>query len=367
MEEDSNLLICLKRLASGQDENFTTDALAHLLRHLAEAAPSSAAKLISYMSDDKVQPLREELASTSIKTRIPWRPHGEPDVSIQADDFLFLVEVKVSSPVDQNQLNSYLKILDADQRPRKQLTLLALSPTSTEVPTGVYLVRWFDLSESLKMLHEDPNVSRQPTDYLLSQFLDYLVNVGLAQPPVRSTISEGIRNYEKKIEKRLVLDVKANKVLIETEPALRPLWDLLKMMRAAWVEFNPGHGIMFGSGKHAGGWIGWNINQMDYFFSVAYSNPERLDFHLYSGVDKDKWDNVTGDLELQDGAWRWRSSLDLAAKEESFFDKSAAAQRERMVEFIRESYDYAQNLRKDLVDSGDLRGSPPHTPAQPRS
>ena len=104
---EPNLLFKLHRWATlkHQDENFTTEAFAHLLEYLLKHAPDSGLELFgvltgftkpSWLSSD-------ECKDVMVRTH---RRIGQkrPDIDISGKDFRIFVEVKVDAAVECGQL-----------------------------------------------------------------------------------------------------------------------------------------------------------------------------------------------------------------------------------------------------------------------
>lgn len=343
MQKDNNLLIQLFKWATHQEENFTTEALAHLLGHLAARSPDAAFPLFSLLSGDVLNLAPDELHALEIQTQRSWTPWGTPDISIQGEDVFWLVEVKVAAPIDPDQLRAYLEILTNDRRPRKGLTLLATESAPARTPGGVHHVRWFDIADRLDLVREEVGGEDPVTKHLLARLSGYLANRRLAVAAVRSPLSEGIRAFEKRAGQRLVFDLPATKPVVSAEEELSPLWTLLQLMREAWRDVRPDDDLRYGSGQHSGGWIGWNVNRMTYFVSVLYPNPEVVGFQLYlegPGVDPDRWDSSRGELVRVLGRYRWNDYLDLASQGLDFFSSTKKTQRQLLAGFIGDCCEY---------------------------
>ena len=259
----TNQLIALRRWCSQQDENFTTDALCTILQHLIDEAPTLAAELISHLSGGQVSLDSHEVGELQLETQRQWelpdsRGPAIPDIVIESPTLLFLIEVKVGSPVSRGQLEDYLQVLGCDTRQTKRLSLLALTAKDQDLPEGVHLARWFDLSEEVRALKTKGAFEQvgPVTAYLAEQFEEFLIHQRLALSPARSEISKRMRDFEKRIGQNLVFDVRANLARVKSEPELLPLWNLLDLMRQAWLEKYPDDTLRYVTGITAGGWFG---------------------------------------------------------------------------------------------------------------
>ncbi|MGB6848664.1 MAG: hypothetical protein WBG05_10740, partial [Thermoanaerobaculia bacterium] len=69
MNADNNLLVELHRWAWRQDENFTTEAFAHLLRHLLSEQPEAGLDLLELLIGSQGKISATEASSVSIRTQ----------------------------------------------------------------------------------------------------------------------------------------------------------------------------------------------------------------------------------------------------------------------------------------------------------
>lgn len=348
MPRGNNLPIQLFRWASHQEENFTTEALAHLLRHVATHSPDAAYSLLSQLGGDVLKDAAPgELRKLKIQTQRAWSPGGIPDMTIEGEDTLLLVEVKVGAKIDTEQLRSYMEILAHDSRSKKGLSLLATESAPAETPKGIHQMRWFDVADRLDQVRKEVDEGHSVTTYLLDQLSTYLASRRLAIAAVRSQVSEGIRAFEKRTRQRLVFDTKAKRPVVSAEKELKPLWALLQLLKEAWRDVRPGDNLVYGSGQHSGGWIGWNVNRMTYFVSVLYPSPEVVGFQLYRegpGVDRDRWDSNRGEVVHVLGRHRWNDTLDLTSIKPDFFSLDRTTQRRLLAGFIRGCCEYADRV-----------------------
>ena len=90
IHSDNNLLIYLHRWASSQDENFTTEAFVHLLKHLIEkfsALKGESAtqyhSLITFVKDRPGHDLRYSLSGEKMERELGWKPRTKFDEGIE--------------------------------------------------------------------------------------------------------------------------------------------------------------------------------------------------------------------------------------------------------------------------------------------
>jgi hypothetical protein len=68
MQTSQNLFVALHRWASGQDENFTIEAFAYLLRHLQTHEPSVVAKILRRLTESLIDVEPDKISTTK------WHP-----------------------------------------------------------------------------------------------------------------------------------------------------------------------------------------------------------------------------------------------------------------------------------------------------
>ncbi len=95
---ENNLLVALHKWAIRQDENFFTDAFAHLLRHLCDESPELAVHLLSRLSNNCIKVTAECVKRVDIATQETTEGDGKrPDMRICANDQLIYIEVEIGS------------------------------------------------------------------------------------------------------------------------------------------------------------------------------------------------------------------------------------------------------------------------------
>ncbi len=111
MQTSDNLLVHLHRWAHLQDENFTTEAFCHLLRHLIENAQQAADRLLQRLTGIESCPEESIWIDAVVDTQFRTE-FGIPDIRIESPAALVLVEVKVESELGDGQAEGYLHFLE---------------------------------------------------------------------------------------------------------------------------------------------------------------------------------------------------------------------------------------------------------------
>jgi hypothetical protein len=358
-----NLLVRLYRLARRQQENFTTEALAHVLRHLGAHHAEATSRVLEWLTSGELLVGRPAGAPIGIRTQA-WTPDlGIPDIRIEGDDLLIIVEVKLGGVPSEAQRAAYLHQLAESNRARKALVALVGHGTPERLDDGTFVRRWGDLAE---FLDREAESSGSPvTGYLVGELKTLLFHLDLMPPVVRSGVSAGLaRHREWARDNPTALSVLRKRLrslkAVGGMEGCGPLHDLLAQMRHV-LSRSPGvKKSWFDSGPNmARPWIGFNVNDMRYFFFLSLSNPERVVLQrFWNGVDPDSFDGALGELDAthSDGIVRWRHTLDLADPTLSFFEAGSTEQREILTQFFEESFRYAERLPPQpvTVAAGDV-------------
>jgi len=266
MNGKRNLFTSLHRWAGRQDENFTTEALVNILDLLLVCEPQIGLSVLQKLSCGVLD--LKEASSVQITTQ-PRTAEGVPDVEISAPDQLVYIEAKVYSDLGENQLESYRRALADSGLPRTGLVLLTHYPPTGSISQDVYAIRWHQIAEWLEV-ELDQSITDPICRYLTAEFLGFLSERGLSIIPVRSPISGAIRTYQKRTgqipgQERRIRSLE----ILAAEPDLRPLTSLLAAMGQALNVLQLSRKPSLDSGKgEGGGWIGFNINSMEYFFCI---------------------------------------------------------------------------------------------------
>jgi hypothetical protein len=102
---ENNLLVALSNYAHQQEENFTTEAFVHLLRHVQRFEPTIACSLICSLSGGRLNVTSETCSKLEITTQSTFA-EGRPDILIESPtEFAMIVEVKVRAGPGETQFD----------------------------------------------------------------------------------------------------------------------------------------------------------------------------------------------------------------------------------------------------------------------
>jgi hypothetical protein len=341
-EIEPNLLHTLHRWATGQDENFTTDAFSHLLRHLVSEKPELAAGLLARLTRQQCWASLRQSPPDSKRVEIVTQDpcdEGVPDIKIRAPGTLVYVEVKVESEVDLDQLRRYRAELDRAAEQNKALVLLTRKPVDvSQFPVKPDSAkRWFHVGEwlddALQSLGEDGQ--SKTTSYLIRQFTEFL---------------KARRMGVEKISWQLIGGV-------------RSLVYLMQMLREAVENLNGK--IARSSGWKEGCGHEFTIGGSHYWAGLYYSEPEKLKFSAWP-VNKQLAAEIGHGLieeyvEKGKKMHVWRNQLNLDSEEVHFFARSKSSQIQCIEQFVKESVQ-AVALSSLKAEEGES-GLNPVTPA----
>jgi hypothetical protein len=346
MQSNQNLFVALHRWASGQDENFTTEAFAFLLRHLQTHEPSVAAKVLRRLTESLIDVEPDKISTVKIETQV--KDNGAiPDIKIESPNSL---EVKVSATLSRKQVEDYLDVLKASRfYPNTGLVVLTRHPVATEVHIGALTVRWHQVAQWLEAeISQAP--PPQPTEFLVQQFLGFLEKQKATLTPIRSELSKCIAEYQEKHGTDSLLQTRIRSLKPLDNDDLRPLYDLLMMMDEVLASLNITPQPKLDSGQQGAGWIGYNLNGMEYFFYINYDAPDHAGFETFGRVVKEgDISPRIGKFVTSSGRRKWVHTLDLASPQVDFFEKSKENQIRILKEFVIQCLEQAK-LISDAVD-----------------
>lgn len=122
-EEQNNLLVSSHKWAEGQNENFTTDAFAHLLRHFIEYDSKLAGNILCRITGDWLCLTDQECGAVRVDTQETIEK-GRLDIRLSSPNHLAVIEVKDGAEVQAEQLKRYREYLDSSGFAQTRLVLL---------------------------------------------------------------------------------------------------------------------------------------------------------------------------------------------------------------------------------------------------
>jgi hypothetical protein len=92
--------------------------------------------------------------------------------------------------------------------------------------------------------------------------------------------------------------------------------------------------------------MGFSLNNMLYFFSIYYENPEIVVFDTFDfKIDELKFDGKIGKTWTVGRRLRWMNELNLVSDEIDFFSQTKESQMRILKDFIKQSYNYLQKIK----------------------
>lgn len=298
----------LFKWAHRQDENFTTEAFAYLLRRLLENEPDKGVELLRFLTDEQlcVRPDRAQTVAVTTQVTID---EGRPDLEIRTLDHLVYVEVKDGSGLGDSQLQRYRQALSS--HPTGLSTTLVLltryAVDTSEDPLAVPR-RWHQIAEWLEDRLEASRWDSIEARFLTCQFVEYLRIRGMTMDQVTWELKNGVRAAMNLLD--MVYEGLGNH-------APKPKASFGQQWAGYWTD----------DSKKAEAWVGIN-----------WSDPTVLVFHSHSMTVDEKMVSEVGFGECDAKQGRWYHRMDLESEEEHFFARSKANQQMRVEEFLQRAF-----------------------------
>jgi hypothetical protein len=311
--ERNNLLLALHKYAHQQDENFTTEAFVHLLRHLQVFAPDTTFCLLECLSGGLLRLAAEDCSKLDITTQNTFM-QGRPDILISGPAHFVIIEVKVESEPGWGQLDRYREILRERNEHHKRLILLSRYQVARDQSDKIDChVRWHKIARTLAEV--STKVGETRSIYLIRQFLEFLIERGIAMEKVGWEFVRGVQS-------------------------LVSLMDMLgDAVRAAKVKEKAGKGGAEFNGRH------FTVEDTECWAGIYYAKPQLLTFEAYN-VDKTKAETrgKGGWVEKYSKGFKWGKELNLESEDVHFFALSPEGQQSCLERFIVESASVVKNM-----------------------
>jgi hypothetical protein len=233
MATELSLFASLHRWARGQDENFCTEGLIHLLRRYLEESPVKAMVIVRYLTSGLIGGSGERPETVTIHGQVV-SDGKRPDIEIACGSALAWVEVKVDAPVGKNQLQNYKTIIP--QRSSRYVVNLLWrggEPLGDQNSPDNYLL-WMDLAELLRRVASELN--GLSARILTEDYLRFLRLRSLAMSPVSSSIVKSLVDVESLI--RLVQETTGRKSIAWTSDHFLGCPVKVADVRVGWLGFN---------------------------------------------------------------------------------------------------------------------------------
>jgi hypothetical protein len=304
---ENNLLLDLHKFAVRQDENFMTEAFAHMLRHLLKNEPRVGMNLLEKMTNGRLELGPEDVSDVQIATQVT-KAYGRPDIEIRTPDHLIYIEVKAESEVSDDQLTRYREDLEKSGFQKWTLILLTRYLVALDGIGGKpdFHCRWYKVAEWL----EEEELKSEDTKYIVNQFLDFLKGRNMTIEPVCSEYLGGIHAF------RSLLNMVGEAIASQKIPV----------------------------SLHKGTWdyLGYYLDTNKYFVGIYFESPNLIRFEADTKFISD----TSQVKEAQGERWIIIGELDLAAAEQHFFTLSKASQFQCIEAFVREGWNKAMELNR---------------------
>ncbi|MCI0639389.1 MAG: hypothetical protein L0Y72_04510 [Gemmataceae bacterium] len=324
---ENNLLVRLHKWASRQDENFLTEAFAHLGQHLLDHESEAGVGLIAFLTAGRIQLKPEEAKLVDVRTQIV-QGEGTPDIEFRTPRHFAIIEVKSESEAHIGQLRKYRGILDQSGIDEKCLVLLTRYPVSFEgspVQPDVFR-RWHEIAEWLRQQSVE-RTFKAVSEFLVRQFRGFLEERNMSIGQVTWELSGGVK-------------------------ALRTLGDMLYEAAkacgtSAYIEATLQY-------------FGVYLENRKYWIGVDMGHPEILCFSTDKArVDKEAAQRleVGSVFEWKDKkAFGWYREVNLESEEVHFFSRSKVGQLQYLEAFLKECVSIVGSIEVATASTADESG-----------
>jgi hypothetical protein len=190
-----NLLVALHRWACDreQDENFTTEAFAHLLRHWLKLKPAAATRILNRVLKQDLKEL--DYDGLMIETQVP-ADQCRPDIELWKDGKIrAFIEAKIEQKVTWEQIQRHRTALKGDRSPFTALVLLTKVRVDRYHPKAKLVdrfIRWREVAEIVREELKRPDFDHKDrvSEYIAQQFIGFLKEEGLVMEKVEKAVLE---------------------------------------------------------------------------------------------------------------------------------------------------------------------------------
>jgi len=309
MNPSNNLLIRLIKWAKRQEENYLTEAMAHLVESLRSVDNSLACDLLQLLTGGLLQLKMEELNTVEIVTQAV-ESSGRPDLVIRTTGHLFFIEVKKEARVRESQLLAYREQLSSYPDLKTGLVLLTRYPLLASVRGMVDThVRWFEIADLLEYSLSQKKLRDPVLSATVEQFVGLLTERGLTMTQVSWELSAGLKALSN-----------------------------LRLMLAEAATANGLAATTFANKV----WSGIKIGK-DYWAGIDFDAPTILCVGTLRAVEDTDAAEQLG-LSLYGDSQVWQS-IDLESEQVHFFARSRASQLRFLESYLKDSMAILKKLK----------------------
>jgi uncharacterized protein YkvS len=315
-DPEDNLLLRLHKWARRQDENFHTEVLVHLLRHLLQHEPIAATRFLKEITGERLDLSPEDAISVSVATQVKTSKGYKPDIEIRTLAHLIYIEVKVESELRNRQLEDYRKALNESGLDKTTLILLTRYSFISKEKQGYpdILIRWHQITEWLKYELDQNMIQQSSSIYVVEQFIEFLRGRGTIMEKVNEELIVGVRSL------RNFMDI-LHEAITSTKVVYPSLSSTKIVFDSDDYGYYMGYNFKFKSKPY---WMG--IYDIDPHILIV-STEDEIDEKIYEGIGI----GYIGD----DGCWI--HERDLSSNERQFFKLSLSDQLKDIETFLSES------------------------------
>ena len=345
---NENLLITNFKKTKRQEENYTTEAFASLLRYLVANESQFAWRLINLLTQRKFNLKDYNPNEVVIRTQVATSL-GRPDIEIVAPNYLIYIENKIEARMEKSQIQRYKRALKRSSNNKTLLLLISKYRMKSSKGADCY-IRWYQIA---KWLEDSSSCLKSKESHMrVIKFLGFLHHRYLALEPATTRVSPSLRKYlQREGKDSLSFRPMKHSSELRDDPYLIPLRKLLNVMAFSIESTFPNNSFGFSNRtwglKKEYTAIGFNI-EFRYDFFIDINLPDMVLFrapmrrHSIRNASIRRRLNPPPDLghgEITRVAHLvyWLAQLKLTYKEFSFFTKSFDDQIKRLINFMKQS------------------------------
>jgi hypothetical protein len=329
--------------ATRQGDDYLVELFSLLLSVLITDDPHIGLPFLEFLTDGFFPACDKASLEVEVSTRVRTE-HGIPNIELRSPEAFSLIAVRTGVSTHRDTLESYRAILNESDASATQLVLLAEHNPPGGIHEHDHVIKWFQLAEELENLLREGEISSRP-HFGLCEFMADLRSRNLAHIETRSRVIEALKLHETTHgDEAIKFEQITSLAHLEEYPELAPLNNLLKLMGEALDAIGYQPKPRFDSGKHHGGWVGYNLSYMRHYFTICYTNPEVLvfDTQLRGGWIQPSVDLYIGGFVSREGRTFWENRLDLSSPIPGILSLEGNEQLELLKEFCRESIRQAE-------------------------
>ncbi|MBM4305126.1 MAG: hypothetical protein FJ123_00165 [Deltaproteobacteria bacterium] len=293
-----NLFLDLSRHLPDKYEDFLTNSFVYLIKYFLENQREYAISFINFLCFENTEHIFRDNESIFLEAQKGLEGNA-PDITINSDDKIILLEIKHEAGLGPKQIEKYRKSLKNENKQIKRISLITKYAISGEefVDAGKpdHYLRWYQIHEFLCKKESKDIVGK----YLIGEFLKYLEENQMTIQKVTWEYSNGVRAFN----------------------------NLIEMMGRAIEELH----IKIYTRVGAWEWKGYYLESKNLFVGIDFNEPEWVYFELVN-IKNFKPQAQNFDYEISE--YSEGTTINLSLEDTHFFALKQEEQLRILKEFI---------------------------------